>query len=95
MNNHEILDGLAEASEAIRLSRKASQALIAFGKIAMPEMQRADEQLNGTMRSEVATVFEFFGELISKHTNLASELVDQVGVSLDRDFYSRAAVDAA
>ena len=80
MNNHEILDRLAEASEAIRLSQKAGQVMVAFGKIAMPEMSRADEELNGAMRSEVATVFEFFGTLINEHTTRASVLIDQVGI---------------
>ncbi len=73
------LETLAEACKAIETAQKAGQALRAFGRIAMPDGLRADEALMGVNRSEVASVFEFFGALIDEHTTRASELIDRVG----------------
>lgn len=74
------LETLAAACKAIVTAQKAGQALRAFGRIAMPDGLRADEHLTGVSRSEVASVLEFFGELIDEHTTRASELIDQVGI---------------
>ncbi len=73
------LETLAAACKAIVTVQKAGQALRAFGRIAMPDSLRADESLMGVSRSEVASVLEFFGELIDEHTTRASALIDQVG----------------
>lgn len=82
MTNQDIRAGLAQVAQVIERSKKASQAMAAFGKIAMPEMERGDEQLNGVHRSDVAMVFEFFGELICEHTKTAYDLVDQMDISM-------------
>ena len=78
------LETLAAACRAIETAQKAGQALRAFGRLAMPDNLCADEALMGVQRSEVASVFEFFGELIEEHTTRASELIDRVGIGADR-----------
>ncbi len=75
------LESLEEASKAIVMVQKASQAMRAFGRIAMPDSLRADEQLNGVRRSDVASLFEFFGGLIDENAALAYGLID--GFAID------------
>lgn len=78
------LETLEAACRAIETAQKAGQALRVFGRIAMPDSLRADEALMGVNRSEMASVFEFFGGLIEEHTTRASELIDRVGIGADR-----------
>ena len=78
------LDSLEEACKAIVMARKASQAMRAFGRIAMPDSLRADELLTGVNRSEVAIVFEFFGDMIDETAARAHELIDRVGIDADK-----------
>ena len=73
------MERFEEARKAVMVMLKAGQAMRAFGKVAMPDSLRADESLMGVSRSEVASVLEFFGELIDEHTTRASALIDQVG----------------
>lgn len=75
---------LAEACKAIETAQKAGQALRAFGRIAMPDSLRADEALMGVSRSEVASVFTFFGELIDENAARAHELIGRVGIDADK-----------
>ena len=88
------LETLAAACRAIETAQKAGQALRVFGRIAMPDNLRTDEALTDVRRSEVASVFEFFGGLIEEHTTRASELIDRVGIGADRAASPAAAATA-
>lgn len=77
------IQSLEEACRAIETAQKESQALRSFGRIAMPDSLGADELLSGVNRSEVASVFAFFGELIDENAARAHELIARVGIDAD------------
>lgn len=72
------LERFEEACKAIALMQKASQAMRAFGRIAMPDSLCADEVLNSVTRSDVASVLEFFGEVIDANASAAYEFIFRV-----------------
>lgn len=79
------LERLEEASRAIVMARRASEALRALAKITMPDSLGADELLAGVSRSEVASVFAFFGEVIDQHATRAYDLIDCMGIEIDKE----------
>lgn len=89
MNMEVQLERLEEADRAIVMARRASDALRALGKITMPDNTAADEQLEGVNRSEVASVFAFFGEVIDQHATRAYDLIDSMGIEIDKELAPR------
>lgn len=76
------MERFEEARKAVMVMLKAGQAMRAFGKVAMPESLDADEQLTGVNRSEVASVLDFFGEVIDQNAAAAYEFIFRVDDSM-------------
>lgn len=67
------LDDLAAHTRFLNLG---ANALVALGNITQPDCTYADEQLNGTRRSELAAVFSFFGQALRESSAIAENAVD-------------------
>lgn len=75
LHQHGAFDDLAVS---LRLINLAANALKGIGKLMQPEHTAADEQLNLTMRSEAASVFEFFGEALAEPCSNAGAAADRL-----------------
>lgn len=67
-----------EIGEAVNMLALGANALKGIGVMMMPETLGGDEQLNMVHRSEVAAIFRFFGEALSKPASLANDAADRL-----------------
>lgn len=75
LHQHGAFDDLAVS---LRLLSLAAEALKGIGKLMQPHQLSTDEQLNCVMRSEAASVFEFFGEALAEPCSIAGEAADRL-----------------
>ncbi|MDD3325650.1 MAG: hypothetical protein PHW25_01030 [Zoogloea sp.] len=76
MSDKEIRQRLLEAEEEIRVSLQAGRIMRTFGRMLMPSQNNKDEQIEAVHKSEIAEVFEFFGDLIARGAERASSIID-------------------
>ncbi len=70
---------LAEMDADINFLVLGADALQGIGAMMQPEMDRYDEQLNVTRRSDMAAIFRFFGEALRARAGRAGESVERLG----------------
>src|SRR5574338_844007 len=78
MTQHDRPGELCDLAAHTRLLTLGAQALVALGNITQPDSTPADEELSGTRRSQIATVFSFFGEVLRESSEVAEEAVHRL-----------------
>ncbi|MDP2829206.1 MAG: hypothetical protein Q8O37_11440 [Sulfuricellaceae bacterium] len=64
---------LTDAEKALYSISLAKDALQGIGYLLRPNMEREDGDLHQVKRSQVAAIFEFFGQALAEPVEIASE----------------------
>ncbi|MEF8699248.1 MAG: hypothetical protein V5B33_07960 [Candidatus Accumulibacter sp. UW20] len=75
----------AEMEADINFLSLGADALQGIGAMMQPEVDRYDEQLSLTRRSDMAAIFRFFGEALRARAARAGESVERLEYRAERD----------
>ncbi len=83
LDNQQAIKPLADVLEQLYTIHDATEAMEAISSLLMPVMLSGDEQLELTMRSQVAVVFKFFAKAMQNPLGDAIESMARLDLVLN------------